>query len=378
MLNYLRGADYGATAHAELALVPTHFVDWLAWMWREGALPAVALGAAGWAVAPGLRRRAVLLLLPAATGFGFTLTYGAYFPEIPDFSGYLAPALWLATIGAAGLYGRLSGRLPALAAAGLLAFTATAGARPIWSRDRSGLRMPVVLADVWLGGLPPNAVLIVESDHVFFPALYVQSIGGHRPDVVLINAGWAASSWYWRLLRRQHPDLAPISLAAPSTAARLRRLLMADPARPAFVENHRLAAQLGVRPCPATWGFALGPACARVRDDGRLFAIGLASWWSGPAARDPISRRVLAGLAAARAEGLWALGDAPRALRALQSGVPLDERPLPIPYPVEIPAGGHLSIDEPMLIGSPEHNRRLGAAALRQLGRDSLAAAWAP
>ncbi len=365
LLKYLAGADYAMTEHAAFGSVAGHVATWLAWMLGQGAV-APLVGALGWLAAPGLRRRSALLAAAAVVGFGFTMTYGVYFPEIPDFNGYLTPALWLAALGIGGLVeGR---RLAVPAVAGLLAVTLCAGEQPLWSRSRADITLPRELARRHLDAAEPNALLLVESDHLFFPLLYLQEIEGARPDVAVINVGWSASSWYWRFLYRRHPDLPPLE-PAPSREIRLRSLVVRVPV--ARVETHGLAARLGVRPCPATWGFALGPACAEARDDEAAFTATLASWWSaGP---DPMTTRVIAAVANARAEGLWALGDATGALRAWRAGVDPS-----LPVPERLPPGPRrpVPLDVPELIGSPDRNRALGAAALIVEGHPELAEAW--
>jgi hypothetical protein len=342
----------------------------------QGTLAPLA-GLLGWGVGPGLRRHLVLLGVAVLFGFGFTATYGAYFPEIPDFNGYLAPALWLAALGLAGLAEGATWRLalPALA----LALTLSTGERPVWERSRAGLRLPDELAARSLDAAEPGAVLLVESDHLFFPMLYLQEAEGRRPDVVLINVGWSASSWYWRHLYARHPELPPIPLAAPDRPTRLRRLLEAMPGRPARAESLGLAAALHIRPCPATWGFALGPACAATRDDEAAFLAQLDAWWTGPAGRDPLSVRVLASLAEQRAAGLWALGDEAGALRAWRAGIPPDRRGAALDLP-PVAASGQprppLTTPPDVLIGSPEVNRASGAAALAILGWKDAAERW--
>lgn len=377
-LAYLRGADYAHTEHGAWAAAPGHFAEWTGWLLGQAALPALALGLAGWLALPALRRRLPLFVLPAATGAAFTFTYGVFHPEVPDFNGYLAPAMWLAAVGLAGLLARLPAR-PALGlAAAVLSVTAFAGERPAWQRSRADLTAPRELAAAWLESMPPHGVLVVSSDHLVFPLMYLQEAEGVRPDVVLVNLGFAASSWYWRHLYQRHPGLPRFDLRAPSSEARLARLLRADLARPARVERFETAVALRQRPCPATWGLALGPACADARDDPSRFAAALAGWWRGGSGRDLIGARVLAGEAQARAEALWALGDASEALAALRAGVPpaVGEH-LPVPGGLARPRDAlPLRSTAPVLIGDARINLGLGAAALRLLGEDAAAQVW--
>jgi len=202
--------------------------------------------------------------------------------------------------------------------------------------------------------------------------MYLQEVERTRPDVAVFNVGFGASSWYWRHVYRRHPDLPPIELRAPDTPTRLRRLLRAGVRRPVAVESGRLAAAMGLRPCPRTWGFAIGPACAHARDDPEAFETALRSW----SAADPITPKVLAATGFSRAETLWALADVGGTLHALRAGIPGGAN-LPVPTglarPVDAPPLRHPG---PVLIGDPLHNRLLGAELLERLGRPKEAATW--
>ncbi|MEZ4469102.1 MAG: hypothetical protein R3F43_32875, partial [bacterium] len=167
--------------------------------------------------------------------------------------------------------------------------------------------------------------------------MYLQAVEGVRPDVVVLNVGFANSSWYWRWLFASHPDLPAIPLAAPSVPDRLRRFIDAA-GRPVRSETVAWAFHLRMAPCPATWGFALGQTCAAVPDDPPAFHDRLRAALGGAEGEDPISFRVVALLGAQRAEGLWFLGDASLALQALRAGIPEGER-LPVPPELRRPPG---------------------------------------
>jgi len=311
-------------------------------------------------------------------GAAFTFTYGTYYPEVPDYTGYLLPTLWLSAVGVGGLLRSVAPTRAAVLGAVLAVVGLTTGERPVWKRPLAGLDLPQVLAGAWLDAAPPRAILLVESDHLVFPLMYLQGAEKRRPDVVVINVGFANSSWYWRWLYAQHRDLPEISLAAPSVPARLRRLIDAAPERPVISETIGWAFYLRLPPCPATWGFGLGAGCAGLVDDPAAFHDTLRVAFAGPAGEEPISYRVVAGVAWRRAEGLWALGDASGALAALRAGIAEGER-LPVPpdliRPLKAPP---LVGDGPLLLGHPDRNRTLGAWALEILGRTDDAARWRP
>lgn len=374
--DYFALRDYAHTDHQAWGQIPANVVTEVGWLLLHGALPAVALGIIGWFTTGRLLRRFPLWLAPLVTGVLFAFNLARFDPDVPDFQSYLAPALWLLPAGLAGLAARLRPPAAVVAAAGLMIVGAMVGERPLHARNRAGVDLPRTLAEAWLADMPPDGVLLVASDHLVFPLLYAQRVERRRQDVVLVNVGWAASGWYWRLLYRTHPELAPIELAAPDTAERLRRLVIAERRRAVRVESVALAAALGIRPCPATWGFALGAACGATRDDEGRFVAGLAAGWQGPSGRDPISRRVLAWLGQTRAEGLWALGDAAGALRALRAGAPPDVAgELPIPARLGKPPAVPLRPDA-VLIGDWRINLLLGAEALDALGHGDAAAIW--
>ncbi len=275
----------------------------------------------------------------------------------------------MAACGLAALVARLP-HAPAWAA-GLLVVTLATGDRPLWDRSRANLVAPRALAETWLESAPPGALLLVESDHLVFPLMYLQEAEGKRPDVAVLNTGFAASSWFWRHLYRAHPDLPAIELRAPNTRTRLRRLV-GGINRPVVAEDGALLASLGFRPCSRTWGAATGPACAVAVDDAAVFTEALERWRHS----DAVTTNVLAALSFSRAETLWALGDATGALVALRAGIS-DGSKLPVPVglarPVDAPPLRHPA---PVLIGSALHNRLIGARLLVLLDRPAEAKRW--
>jgi hypothetical protein len=88
---------------------------------------------------------------------------------------------------------------------------------------------------------------------------------------------------------------------------------------------------------------------------------------------------VIAATCGARAEGLWALGDPMGALRAWRAGTGSD---LPLPDAVSKTSERYPPIDlainahPKVLIGEPELDRAMGAAALEILERPDLAQRW--
>lgn len=361
-LAFLGGRDYRGTEHGAWASVPAHLLDWLSWLAGQGALPVVIVGLLGWGLLPATRRAIVLVGLPTLAGITFTFTYGVYFPEVPDYNGYLTPAMWLGVVGVGVLVARTHVALGAV----LMIATLCIGERPVWDRSRAGIDLPRRLSAAMIDALPQRAVLIVQSDHLVFPLMYLQAVEARRPDVVVINAGFAASSWYWSYLYRQHPDLPRVSLAAPSTAARLHRFVRAA-GRPVFVEAIEWAGHLQAQPCARGLVFGLGSTCEAGADDPDAVAV------LSDASSDPITRRVIAAERQRRGEGLWLLGQPAAALAALA-----DRADLPRPAGLVAPPGRRplRRTGDPVLIGDPLLNRATGAAILQACGQPAAAEVW--
>jgi hypothetical protein len=364
---YLKGADYAHTNHNSWALIPSHAGEWLVWIQSTGGGLLCLLGLIGLGTSPWLRHRCGLWLLPLLAGCIFTFSYGTYFPEVPDYSGYLLPSIWLIAIGSAVLLSRLKAPIA-------LPLVAVLVVSPVLSNghltpDRSKNDLALSLARVWLESMPNNAILLAESDHLVFPAMYAQEVMGIRPDVVLINVGFASSRWYWKRIYREHLNLQKVSLTAPSRGARLRRFLLANRDRAQRVETIEIAGQVKVRPCVITWGLALGPECRQLKDGQEMFESTINQWWRPQISDDPIARRVLAQIASKRAQALLAQGEPRLALRSLRVGVPpvIQER---LPTPDDMASQTRtLNWDaDNMLLTTLHHALSVGAMLLQNAG----------
>ena len=277
------------------------------------------------------------------------------------------PSIWFLSIGCAVLLTRLKPQF-ALASAIVLVIS------PIFVNgrlvpDRSKNELALDLAQQWLKSMPQDAILLAESDHLVFPAMYAQEVIGIRPDVVLLNVGFASSRWYWDRIHRAYPALNKIQLAAPSRALRLRRFLLANRDRSQRVESIDLAGQLKIRPCVVSWGLAIGPECRQLNDGQEGFESQMNQWWRPQISEDPIAQRVLARIASKRGQAWLALGKPKQALRSLRTGVSLSiQQKLPIPdgwKPVEKTLNWE---PDDMLLTTPHHNLTVGALILRSAG----------
>ena len=365
---YLLGADYAHTDHSSWLNIGHNLIDWLAWASLHGAGPLFLLGFVGLLLNPWCRGRAALWATPLIIASLFSFTYGVFYPEVPDFSAYLLPALWWTAVGvAANLNGervRFADRMVRTLTMGALLLALLFGTH----LNRSGNDLARQVARTWLESLPQQSIILLESDHLVFPAMYLQAVEGVRPDVVVLNVGFAASRWYWSAVYRAHPKLNPIEIARGDRGVRLRSFLLANRDRPHYAESIELAGHTRIRPCLATWGVALGQTCANApANDAQIFSRIMDSWWREQVSEDPISGRVLAHIGLQRAKAAAAMGQYGVALFALRDGVPPGARPqssLPDANgePVQFPV-----LDPNVLIGHPHWNLRVGETLLKTI-----------
>lgn len=169
------------------------------------ALLCVGALAAGWpafARADHIRR-AILAGSVLALVAGFLQTFD---PQNPDALAYLAPGVALAiAAGAAGLATMDSPRGRRFALGALLV-----GAIHPWAVAVSAADLdpnaPVLetLAALQTDAPPPRALVVVETDFAAAAWMQARAEEGARPDVALLVAGLATSSWHWQTLRA-HP-----------------------------------------------------------------------------------------------------------------------------------------------------------------------------
>jgi hypothetical protein len=367
VLNYLLGADYAHTDHSSWTHIGTNLADWLVWGTFHGFTPVLVVGYAGLLMTQWTRRHCLLWLTPMVTGMLFSFSYGTFYSEVPDFSAYLLPSIWWAGIGLAVVLSRTEGRLKH-SLVGAIAILSLVGTTVFGTHlDRSKNDLAREISRTWLESIPPKGILLLESDHLVFPAMYLQHVEGLRPDVVVLNIGFAASRWYWDALYRQHPDLNRIELKPGDRGHRIRQFLLLNPERAHRAENIKIAGLVGIRPCLSTWGLGLGLTCPQITDQPERFSSRMRDFWNDQVHSDPVSGRVLANLAYNRAETALALGQYTTALHALREGVPLDARPESIPV---VPNSAPLKFPEisvPLLIGHPARNLRVGQQILRSI-----------
>jgi hypothetical protein len=342
--HYFSGADYAANVVATPAEWGRHVLQWIGWAAANGVLPLMAVGMLGHAVlcrstktgraraatAPFATLMTVLLLAANADA--------VFFPEIPDYAGYLFPPFVVCGAGVAAILAAIAGRRGRIRAFGLfsaaLLVAGAAAAPPGLTRSRRAAdRVARVFAQGVLDEAPRDAIVLAESDYWVFPLHYLQESEGLRPDVAILAVGLASSTWYWDHLYALHPGIKRVAPRGPGgREGRIRRFLRANPDRAVLFEHSQLASLVTEPVCAGAW-MSHAHACGRDRRHAisatsRRLAKALDTVGEG----SPPSDAVLAAVALTRGEALWRLGDSKRALEALLAGVPSEWRPRHHPH----------------------------------------------
>jgi hypothetical protein len=101
--------------------------------------------------------------------------------------------------------------------------------------DLSDNRVARTYATDLLAGVPPNAILILESDDKVMAVEYLLEVEGTRPDVSLIKYGvfkTVSSPWYIPEVRRRYPQLTIPFDAFDGHTIPIERFLDANQSRP--------------------------------------------------------------------------------------------------------------------------------------------------
>ena len=150
--------------------------------------------------------------------------------ENPDDHGYFFVGLQALTLAATGLvlpiealvrrfFTKKTAATIAAATALLVGAGAVAGSAATFESERRelGLRdfhAPDALHRAFLGDLPPDAVLMPSYYAIFFNHVYHRGVEQRRPDVALLHQSFFRriedGAPYASLIRRGHPDLAPV------------------------------------------------------------------------------------------------------------------------------------------------------------------------
>lgn len=325
LLNYFLGSDYARNTGITFAEWLAHVVEWLTTPENRVTLIWIVIGSM-FHVANGRRSglgeyTSLSLLL---TCVALVCANKVFRVDNPDYNGYVAAPFWLCVAGVAAGVSILWPRAIRLALA--LAAFAVLATMAVVPRSRADDQLMRTFVRRPMQAVPFHAIVVVESDHWIAPALYLQRVEKLRPDLVVLGAGLTASSWYWDLIYRAHPDLHPFELRAPGGRdARMRRFIESQPGRSLLVEHMELAARLGVEACA---GGPLLPTgdCRRSTIDAQLHARTLAAQLDRTGGHVPLATELLSLLSLQRGEDLWRLGAPSAALHTLLAGVPASMR----------------------------------------------------
>lgn len=251
----LTARDFQRNVSLSIGTLSGHFVR-LGWdLVGNGTLPYLALGAFGlWFPIVSGEGRAVRspFAIPMVIAFGFGAVMIAsnvpYRSGNPDYGGYLMVPIALGYVGASRfvLAGTRIGSVLCL-----VVLSALFAVPSVVVRGRPA-GVTRVLATEVLASAPSRALLVLESDHLLFPVLYLQRVEGVRPDVTVLNPGWASSGWAWRHARARDPSLIVDLTPGLGGWTRLVRTLRArEPVRAVMTESLALLQSVAPGPvCP--------------------------------------------------------------------------------------------------------------------------------
>ncbi len=384
---YLSNADFVHNQGITVAQIFDNLWRWIGWAGARMLIPLILVGlVAHWI----LGRRAGIGrgFAPLAFGLGLLMLIQnvIFWPNIPDYLGYLAVSVGILGAGAcAGILrlGALGGRLRwvGVALGVTLVLGAVLASPALYERTRHRDHLARTMAEGALKTAPKGAIIIADSDHWVFPLLYLQRAEKLRPDVVVLPVGLSGASWYWKLLQGQHPKLHRFALRGPGRRiGRIRRFLAANAERPVLYEHYGQALALGRQPgCPGAWLVADRNACGGAlarRPDAMGPALAKHSAEVGEGS--PPAAAVAARVSLERGALLWRFGRPGLALRALRAGVP--PAYLPRLSPLDVTSAGTLRAPplrwkQKVLIGHWSRCLFLAARLLHAAGHDLAARA---
>ena len=378
MVQYLRGADYGHNQGISWFDWSDHVGQLLGWAAAHGVLPIAIVGGLSLVFLAARGRMRWILAIAGSLLIAFVASNVIFHPDVPDYRGYFLGPLWLTAGGIALLSenlfargGRFRAYGAAIAALPALALLVSYGHL---TRVRDQPSLARVLASAALEEAPENAIIVVSSDHLVAPLLYLQEVEGQRPDVVVLATGLSSSGWYWDHIYVRHPSLREFELTVPGDdrVRRMRRFLAAQYRRRVLFEHVRLAVQSGQAPCGVGTLVWSRPANTRATTCGDPGPDSLTAAIEAAAPFRAESLEVAARVGEARGEALWRLGFGASAFTALTAGlhrsgvgpgaVNLPERAAPL--------GGALpDWRRPAALHDPARNVALAGLLLSAAGR---------
>lgn len=367
--NFLRARDFATNIGPKASTIFSQFNEWMGWSVSTGTMVFVVLGIIGWFLLGkrgGLGRSGPLALFLAVLAICYNIVW---VPDNPDYLGYLCGPMAVCAAGGAAVLSNLGSgthvRSIAVTAAGmiLVIFAGLFLPHPVHERTRYRDRAARLQAAGALNEAPLDGILVVGSDHLFWPLLYLQEIEHVRRDVVVVTRGLAALQWYWDFIYRRHPALRPFKAEnSKDNMVIVKRFLAEQPHRRLAFESVGMAAMTGAKIRGVGWMILDHPVEARVTEQATA-AIEQAAAAIGTGSSHGVGTLSL--VSYLRGHALWRLGQPEAAYRALLAGVPPSMRPaeeLPETHwgkvpPLGIPIPSSLSITKGL--GEPQRNLSL-------------------
>lgn len=331
MWDFLRAKDFAPNLGPESSSIMLHLFDWLGWAVTSGTLFFAVLGFAGWFLLGkrgSLGRSGPLALLLAVL---FICNNKIWVPENPDYLGYLCGPLFICSAGGIALIYELCMRkgfrfrFIAMGFLLLVLFIGLFAPPAFHTRTRHLDRVARLQAIGALNESPRNGILLVGSDHLTWPIIYLQEIEHVRRDVVVVCEGMAGFPWYWNHIYHLHPDLRSFPVDYSETKNEIiRRFLAAHPDRSLGFESVGTARRAGAKIYGVGWILLDRPIDPEITKQINE-KINQAATMIGTGSPDGIGTLSL--VSYLRCEGLWRLGRPKIAYQALLAGVPPSMRP---------------------------------------------------
>jgi len=359
--NFLRARDYAGNVGPTAADFLSQGFEWIGWAVKSGTLLFVVLGMVGWFL---LGKRSRLGRSgPIALVFAILAICNnkVWLPENPDYLGYLCGPVSICAAGGAALLSYLVTqkgvkiRIFAWTCLSIAVLVTLFSPPAIYSRTRHLDRSARLQAMGALKATPQNGILIIGSDHLLWPMMYIQEVENVRSDVVILTPGLVNSSWYWNHTYRLHPDLHPFIVNGPGGRyGRLHRFILAQKNRRLGFESVSLAHRLGVSIHGVGWLLRDRAVDIKVTEKATA-AIEKAAAVIGTGSYNGVGTLALASYI--RGNALWRLGQPEEAYRAFLAGVPPSMRP------AKIPPSHHWEKVPPLRIPIPQ-----GTSTMKGLG----------
>jgi hypothetical protein len=378
--HYFTAADFSHKGVASWSEWWGHIGDLFLWSFQNGLFAILLAGFSGYAIYA--RKRGLGRFFFNATLIFFVVFIarnGVFAPDVLDYAGYLAIPTWVAASGVGLLIAYLAERKTSLAAAGLSAVLLLVMVAPPAPYERTR-HLDLFTWEIALEALraaPPDAIVIVESDHWIGPMWYLQEQRGVRPDVTLLAYGLSASEWFWRHLYRRHPNLEPIELRGPNgRVARVQRFLRSNSAHPIQIERAALAHRLGLATCPSEWLLDVRVNCGDTAHEpslARYASAALAVLKHGSPGTDGL----IASVTLSRGHDLYSQGFPRVAIASLLAGVPeiagIEELDLSsVPLHIEPSLRPAPAYEPPVALGHPARNLHYASTIANATGATRL------